>query len=186
MATFLAVLPGLAAASLTRRPGPVLAAAAGVVALAGLGRRRAGGTRVFPAGAALLAPVWVLERAACSWLALGLRLAGGVTYAGRRIRVAAHSRRRLSATRVRDPGRTTEPAGEPAATVTAYEDGPLVLRGDFAVLTPDGGRIDPGRRTVALCRCGKSALKPFCDGTHKVAGFTTGPGRPAADGGSAG
>jgi CDGSH-type Zn-finger protein len=60
---------------------------------------------------------------------------------------------------------------EPAATVTPYEDGPLLLRGDFAILTPDGERIEPGRATVALCRCGKSAIKPFCDGTHKAIGF---------------
>ena len=38
-------------------------------------------------------------------------------------------------------------------------------------LTQDGTPIEPGRATVALCRCGQSARKPFCDGTHKVAGF---------------
>ncbi|WP_091562907.1 CDGSH iron-sulfur domain-containing protein [Micromonospora pattaloongensis] len=62
----------------------------------------------------------------------------------------------------------------PAATVTPYEDGPLLVRGDFAVVTPEGERIETGRRTVALCRCGKSAIKPFCDGTHKVIGFRAG------------
>ncbi|MEU4366753.1 CDGSH iron-sulfur domain-containing protein [Micromonospora chersina] len=58
-----------------------------------------------------------------------------------------------------------------AATITPYPDGPLVVRGDFAVTTPDGRRIDVRRRTIALCRCGKSALTPFCDGTHKALGF---------------
>ena len=57
------------------------------------------------------------------------------------------------------------------ATITTYEDGPLLVRGDVTFLTQDGTRIEPGRSTVALCRCGKSARKPFCDGTHKVAGF---------------
>jgi CDGSH-type Zn-finger protein len=57
------------------------------------------------------------------------------------------------------------------ATVTPCEDGPLLLRGDFTLMTQDGEVVDPGRRTVALCRCGKSAIKPFCDGTHKVIGF---------------
>jgi CDGSH-type Zn-finger protein len=57
------------------------------------------------------------------------------------------------------------------ATITTYEDGPLVVRGDVTFLTQDGTRIEPGRSTVALCRCGKSARKPFCDGTHKVAAF---------------
>jgi CDGSH-type Zn-finger protein len=56
-------------------------------------------------------------------------------------------------------------------TITAYEDGPLLVRGPVRFRTQDGDVIDPGRATVALCRCGKSASKPFCDGTHKVAGF---------------
>ncbi|MFI6757965.1 CDGSH iron-sulfur domain-containing protein [Micromonospora sp. NPDC050417] len=62
----------------------------------------------------------------------------------------------------------------PAASVTVYENGPLLIRGDYALRTALGGPIDPGRDTVALCRCGKSSLKPFCDGTHKMAGFVAG------------
>ncbi|WP_412741525.1 CDGSH iron-sulfur domain-containing protein [Krasilnikovia sp. MM14-A1004] len=58
-----------------------------------------------------------------------------------------------------------------AASVTACEDGPLLLRGPFTLLTQDGEVIAAGRRTVALCRCGRSAIKPFCDGTHKAVGF---------------
>lgn len=54
----------------------------------------------------------------------------------------------------------------PAATVTMYPDGPLVVRGDFEVRDLDGERLG-GDRTVALCRCGRSAVKPFCDGSHK-------------------
>ena len=65
------------------------------------------------------------------------------------------------------------PAGAPGggATITPYRDGPLLVRGDFRLLDTDGNEIDPGRRTVALCRCGKSGIKPFCDGTHKLTGF---------------
>ncbi|GAB7036526.1 MULTISPECIES: CDGSH iron-sulfur domain-containing protein [Catenuloplanes] len=63
------------------------------------------------------------------------------------------------------------------ARITPYEDGPLLVRGDFELMTPDGELIDAGRSTVALCRCGRSAIKPFCDGTHKVVGFTAGTGR---------
>lgn len=58
-------------------------------------------------------------------------------------------------------------------TITPYPDGPLILRGDVQLETPDGTPIDLHRRTVALCRCGLSSIKPFCDGTHKVTGFRT-------------
>jgi CDGSH-type Zn-finger protein len=58
-----------------------------------------------------------------------------------------------------------------SATITVYEDGPLLLRGDFTLRTPDGEPIEGRRNVVALCRCGKSAIKPFCDGTHKEIRF---------------
>nr|WP_245670109.1 CDGSH iron-sulfur domain-containing protein [Micromonospora mirobrigensis] len=65
--------------------------------------------------------------------------------------------------------------------MTPYPDGPLVVRGDFALTTPDGRQIDARRRTVALCRCGKSTMIPFCDATHKAIGFRAGnPPDPAA------
>jgi CDGSH-type Zn-finger protein len=54
------------------------------------------------------------------------------------------------------------------ATVTLYPDGPLVVRGDFEIRDVHGEQIEAGR-TVALCRCGRSAVKPFCDGSHKLA-----------------
>jgi CDGSH-type Zn-finger protein len=57
------------------------------------------------------------------------------------------------------------------ATVTPYENGPLIVRGPVELLTQDGRRIDPGRKTIALCRCGRSATKPFCDGSHKAVRF---------------
>ena len=76
-----------------------------------------------------------------------------------------------------------EPA-DGGTTITPYRDGPLLVRGDFRLVDTDGREIDPGRRTVALCRCGKSGIKPFCDGTHKVARFRAGSApakpRPAA------
>jgi CDGSH-type Zn-finger protein len=71
------------------------------------------------------------------------------------------------------------------STIIPYEDGPLIVRGDFRIATPDGTPIDAGRATVALCRCGRSAIKPFCDGTHKVINFKAGTDRttpsPRAD-----
>ncbi len=75
-----------------------------------------------------------------------------------------------------DPGS----AADPAATITPYRDGPLIVRGDFRLVDQDGAEIDPGRRTIALCRCGKSGIKPFCDGSHKRSGFSapSAPSRP--------
>jgi CDGSH-type Zn-finger protein len=62
---------------------------------------------------------------------------------------------------------------EPRPTLTPYPDGPLLLRGEVDLVTADGEPIPRSRRTVALCRCGLSTIKPFCDGTHKAAGFRT-------------
>ena len=64
----------------------------------------------------------------------------------------------------------------PAATVTVYPDGPLVVRGDFEVRDVDGTVVTTSR-IVALCRCGRSALKPLCDGSHK---HRSAPGRVTA------
>jgi CDGSH-type Zn-finger protein len=55
--------------------------------------------------------------------------------------------------------------------LTPYPNGPYLVRGDFRLTDPDGREIDPRRRTIALCRCGASRRKPFCDGTHKLIGF---------------
>jgi CDGSH-type Zn-finger protein len=68
-------------------------------------------------------------------------------------------------------------SGAMSSIIIPYEDGPLIIRGDFEMRSPDGTPIEPGRATVALCRCGKSASKPFCDGTHKVVNFRAGTGR---------
>ena len=57
------------------------------------------------------------------------------------------------------------------AVVTVYEDGPLIVRGQFRIAAQDGEPVPAGRRTVALCRCGRSAIKPFCDGSHVRTGF---------------
>ncbi|MDQ4048926.1 MAG: CDGSH iron-sulfur domain-containing protein [Actinomycetota bacterium] len=55
--------------------------------------------------------------------------------------------------------------------ITPYRDGPLLVRGDFRLQDQDGNAINPGRGTIALCRCGKSRTRPFCDGSHKLVDF---------------
>lgn len=63
---------------------------------------------------------------------------------------------------------------ETIATITAYPDGPLLVRGSYRIVDASGKEVELTRRTVALCRCGKSSQKPWCDGTHKAAGFKDG------------
>lgn len=65
----------------------------------------------------------------------------------------------------------------PVGRITPYRDGPYILRGDFVLTDQDGNEIATGRRTVALCRCGRSKIRPFCDGTHKLIGFAAPSGR---------
>ena len=58
-------------------------------------------------------------------------------------------------------------------SITATPDGPLIVRGDVEIVTPDGTPVPRDRRTVALCRCGTSTIAPWCDGSHKITGFRT-------------
>lgn len=59
----------------------------------------------------------------------------------------------------------------PRASVTFCPDGPVLVRGDVDLRDEDGMPVEKPRPTVALCRCGGSAIKPWCDGTHKVNGY---------------
>ena len=56
----------------------------------------------------------------------------------------------------------------------AGHDGSVVAESPVAVQDADGNdfSIDPNKPSIALCRCGASANKPFCDGAHRTAGFT--------------
>ena len=56
-------------------------------------------------------------------------------------------------------------------TIVPYRDGPLLVRGPFTLEDMYGRPIEAGRETVALCRCGKSRIRPFCDGSHKLVRF---------------
>jgi CDGSH-type Zn-finger protein len=64
-------------------------------------------------------------------------------------------------------------------TIIAYENGPLLVRGPFELVDENGHDIERYRKTIALCRCGRSRIKPFCDGTHKRIGFKASSGREA-------
>ena len=58
-----------------------------------------------------------------------------------------------------------------ALTITPYRDGPLGVSGNVEILSGTGRTIERAQR-AALCRCGASNNKPYCDGTHKAVGFT--------------
>lgn len=45
------------------------------------------------------------------------------------------------------------------------------MRGPVKLVDQEGNEIVIDRETVALCRCGKSRMRPLCDGTHKLLGF---------------
>jgi CDGSH-type Zn-finger protein len=68
--------------------------------------------------------------------------------------------------------RDIEPDLPPQIAVTP--DGPLWVTGAVPVETSSGGLLE-ARNRVTLCRCGGSANKPLCDGSHKKAGFVHGP-----------
>ncbi len=55
--------------------------------------------------------------------------------------------------------------------ITPVKDGPYLVQGPVDVVDSDGRRF-PVEGTVALCRCGASGQKPFCDGSHKRIAFT--------------
>lgn len=56
--------------------------------------------------------------------------------------------------------------------ITVTENGPLSVKGPITLVDQDGNEYDLGaRKRVALCRCGGSTTKPFCDGSHSRIGF---------------
>jgi CDGSH-type Zn-finger protein len=84
---------------------------------------------------------------------------------------------------------------EPEVEIVVRESGPYRVYGQVRVVDADGTPYDLDKKRipkggfVALCRCGGSKTKPFCDGSHKRNGFTacervsdpawqTGPGGP--------
>ena len=63
----------------------------------------------------------------------------------------------------------------PGNTIMVRPDGPLICGSDSVVLVQDAdGNIIAQEKELALCRCGGSANKPFCDGSHKRNGFQAG------------
>lgn len=55
--------------------------------------------------------------------------------------------------------------------IRPLKDGPVEVSGELTLVAPDGSEGPPDESPVYLCRCGRSTTKPFCDGSHKKAGF---------------
>lgn len=56
--------------------------------------------------------------------------------------------------------------------ITVNSNGSIRIEGDFEILDPQNQVFGlAGRTVISLCRCGHSANKPFCDGSHKRIGF---------------
>ena len=59
------------------------------------------------------------------------------------------------------------------AKITVNSNGSIRVEGEFEILDPTGKPFGlAGRSVISLCRCGQSANKPFCDGSHKRVGFS--------------
>lgn len=59
--------------------------------------------------------------------------------------------------------------------IKTREHGPLLVTGPITLIDHLGNPFDiSGKPNVALCRCGGSNSKPFCDGSHKACGFQAG------------
>lgn len=57
-------------------------------------------------------------------------------------------------------------------TIRCRKDGPLIVTGPAKLTDSDGNEYDTsGKENIALCRCGVSGNRPFCDGSHRESGF---------------
>ena len=79
------------------------------------------------------------------------------------------------ATSVRSPGRrrSTHQLCALLSTMVKIEtikNGPYIVTGEVELIDADGNKF-PAEKRMALCRCGASTEKPFCDGTHSKIGF---------------
>jgi CDGSH-type Zn-finger protein len=75
---------------------------------------------------------------------------------------------------VRMSGGAVEECEMPEPTLIRCRDnGPLIVNGSVKIVDAQGNEFipPPGKEAIALCRCGLSKTKPFCDGSHRTCGF---------------
>jgi CDGSH-type Zn-finger protein len=71
---------------------------------------------------------------------------------------------------INDSGITGDAHGDGPARLKTAKNGPIMCAGPITLTSADGSQSIAGAR-AALCRCGLSANKPYCDGTHGTEGF---------------
>ncbi|MEX0702650.1 MAG: CDGSH iron-sulfur domain-containing protein [Planctomycetales bacterium] len=65
--------------------------------------------------------------------------------------------------------------------IVTRQNGPLLVTGPVTLVDHEGNVFDLGeKQSIALCRCGASGNKPFCDGSHKNCGFVAGQTAPVS------
>jgi CDGSH-type Zn-finger protein len=66
--------------------------------------------------------------------------------------------------------------------IKVRENGPYKVTGPVRIVDPDGREfVLPQGSSIVLCRCGRSATKPFCDKSHRRAGFVADDGAPRVE-----
>ncbi len=68
-----------------------------------------------------------------------------------------------------------------AVTIKARDNGPFLVEGPVTIIDAAGNRfaVAADKPAIALCRCGTSKNKPFCDGSHKTCNFIAAERAPA-------
>ncbi len=56
-------------------------------------------------------------------------------------------------------------------SIRSLKNGPYLVQGQIELLDTEGNKVMAEKETIALCRCGASTNKPFCDGMHSKIGF---------------
>jgi uncharacterized Fe-S cluster protein YjdI/CDGSH-type Zn-finger protein len=69
-----------------------------------------------------------------------------------------------------EPSSSDEAQNATITQVEVIKNGPLIVQADIEIKMP-GGEKRPQKGSTALCRCGASSNKPFCDGSHKKVSF---------------
>lgn len=70
----------------------------------------------------------------------------------------------------------------PEVTIKTRENGPLLVSGPVTLVDHLGNKFETAAgANIALCRCGTSLKRPFCDGTHKTSGFVANETAPASE-----